>query len=356
MHVGGDVYQAGILIVDDQESNVLLLERLLAGCGFTNVVSTTQSSHAVSLCSEQKTDIVLLDLQMPEPDGFEVMSLLEERIKGQDRLPVLVLTADASSETKRRALSMGASDFVSKPFDVTEVFLRVRNLLQTRSLQSELRRQNSTLEDRVRDRTRALEEAQLEVVERLAHAAEYRDDDTGQHTRRVGLTAARIAQKLGLEENFVEQIWRAAPLHDVGKLGLSDAILLKPGKLTAEEYDAMKHHTRIGAEILGDGRSRLLKLSEEIALTHHERWDGTGYPAGLKGDEIPISGRIVAVADVFDALTHVRPYKSAWPPDRALAEIKRLSGSHFDPDVVAALAELDVDELALQSPSVKLVA
>jgi putative two-component system response regulator len=340
------VYQGRILIVDDQEPNVLLLERLLTGCGFANIMSTTQSARAVPMCAEYDPDILLLDLQMPAPDGFEIMRSLEAQLTGPERLPVLVLTADASPETKRRALSMGASDFVNKPFDVTEVYLRIRNLLHTRYLQKELRRHNVTLEERVRERTRQLEEAQREIVDRLARAAEYRDDNTGEHARRVGRMAGRIAEKLGLEDDFVEQIRRAAPLHDVGKLSLPDAILLKPGKLTWEEFEDMKQHTLVGAEILGRSRSQLLRLSEEIALTHHERWDGTGYPAGLAGEDIPISGRIVAVADVFDALVHDRPYKEAWPASKALAEIQRLSGTHFDPDVVATLADFSLEDLA----------
>jgi putative two-component system response regulator len=345
VNVDQAIYEARIMIVDDQEANVLLLERLLSTSGFTSIVSTTESAHAVALCAEHDPDIVLLDLQMPPPDGFEVLRLLEERITGPERLPVLILTADPSSERRRRALAMGASDFLSKPFDTTEALLRIRNLLLTHMLQRELRRQNASLEQRVLTRTRQLDEARIEVIERLARAAEYRDDSTGLHTRRVGRTAALIAQQLGLAEDLVERIRRAAPLHDVGKIGIPDAILLKPGKLTRAEFEEMKHHTRIGAEILGQNRSKLMRLSEEIALTHHEHWDGSGYPAGLIGESIPISGRNDAVADVFDALTNIRPYKPAWSLHEALAEIQRLSGTHFDPAVVAAFMSIGHNEL-----------
>jgi putative two-component system response regulator len=334
------VYQARILIVDDQPPNVLLLERLLADAGYTEVASTTDSARALPLCATYDPDLLLLDLQMPDPDGFEIMRQLDARTSGTDKLPVLILTADSTSATKRAALAAGASDFLNKPFDATEAILRIRNLLLTRLLQRELRNQNATLERRVRLRTRQLEEARLEILERLALAAEYRDHHTSDHTRRVGRTAALIARELGLPEELVEQLERAATLHDVGKLGISDTILLKPGKLTPAEYEAMKHHAEIGAEILGHGNSRLLKLSAEIALTHHEHWDGNGYPNGLKGEEIPISGRIVAIADVYDALTQSRPYKDAWAPDRALEEIQQLSGRHFDPTVVDALTGL----------------
>jgi putative two-component system response regulator len=333
--------RARVVIVDDQEANVLLLERLLELSGFVNFVATTDSKQAVALCAEEEPDIVLLDLQMPPPDGFEVMEQLAPWTRDHARVPILVLTADATPETKLRALAAGASDFVSKPFDATEVVLRIKNLLTTRLLQRELRDHNALLEERVGERTRDLEEARLEILERLALAAEFRDDATGEHTQRVGLASGLVASELGLPSDTVELIRRAAPLHDVGKVGVSDAILLKPGKLTPVEFEAMKLHTTIGGEILGGSRSRLLQVAEEIALTHHERWDGSGYPSGLGGESIPITGRIVAVVDVFDALTHERPYKRAWPVERALAEIRTSSGEHFDPRVVEAFTALD---------------
>lgn len=351
----GLIKQARILIVDDHAPNVMLLEGLLAASEFTNVVATTDSSQVLSLCAEQEPDIVLLDLQMPAPDGFEVMRQLESWTQGPTRLPILVLTADGTRETKTAALSAGASDFLTKPLDATEVILRVSNLITTRLLQLEQRDQNHLLEKRVRERTLELEEARLEVVERLALAAEYRDDDTGEHTRRVGRLSALLAERLGLPAETVELIRRAAPLHDVGKIAVSDTILLKPEKLTPEEFEAMKVHTKIGGEILGQSQSDLLQMSEEIALSHHEWWDGSGYPSGLKGEEIPFSGRIVAVADVFDALTHRRPYKEAWPVERALAEISRLGGRQFDSQVVATLACL-ADELLSEWPAELLVA
>ncbi len=323
----------------------MLLERLLGRSGFTNVVSTTDSGSAVVLCAEHDPDIVLLDLQMPAPDGFEVMRQLEPLVNGPVRLPVVVLTADESAETRRRALARGASDFLSKPLDTTEVVLRIRNLLLTRVLQRELQRRNESLEQRVRDRTRELEEARVEIIERLALAAEYRDDATHEHTRRVGRVSALIARQLGHDDDYVELIRRAAPLHDLGKLGVSDAILLKPGPLTPPEYEAMMAHVGIGTKILRGSRSKVLQLGEEIVRTHHERWDGTGYLSGTQGEDIPLSGRIVAVADVFDALVHERPYKHAWPAERALEEIVRLSGRHFDPRIVDAFVALGLETL-----------
>lgn len=334
------IVESRVLVVDDQQENVMLLEHVLELSGFTNIHGTTDSGNVLALCVSEQPDLVLLDLQMPPPDGFEVMQQLEPWTRGSTRMPILVLTADSTREARTRALSSGASDFLNKPLDTTEVVLRVRNLLLTRLLARELHEQNLLLERRVRERTRELEEARLEAVERLALAAEYRDDSTGEHAKRVGRLAARIARRLDLAEETIELLQLAAPLHDVGKVAVPDAILAKPGPLTPDELEAMKVHPLVGGEILGRSRSKLLRLSEEIALTHHEWWDGSGYPSGLKGEEIPLPGRIVAVADVFDTLTHRRPWKPAWPVERALEEIDRLRGRQFDPQAVDALLGL----------------
>jgi putative two-component system response regulator len=335
---------AKILIVDDQEQNVLLLEHLLEQAGYTNLKSTTDSSQVVGLCSAMSPDLILLDLHMPDPDGFEVMRLLSPWIEGR-WFPILVLTADITPEAKAKALSNGARDFVTKPFDRAEVLLRIRNMLEVRFLQLELRKQNLVLEQRVYERTKALDEARFEMLDRLALAAEFRDDDTRQHTQRVGRTSALIARVLGMDEERVELIRLAAPLHDIGKIGVSDLILQKPGKLTAEEFELMKDHVTIGTSVLSGSRSPILQLAAKIALSHHEWWDGTGYPSGLSGAETPIVGRIVAVADVFDALTHNRPYKRAWAVDAALEELYTLSGQQFDPLVIEAFERLDHEKL-----------
>jgi putative two-component system response regulator len=329
-----DLTSSRILIVDDQEANVRLIEFILDSAGFQHLTHTTDSRRVLELCSAFLPDILLLDLQMPHLDGYAVMAQLSRELPLQEYLPVLVLTADITTEAKQRALASGANDFLSKPLDTTEVILRIKNLLRTRWLQAELRQHNETLEAKVLERTRQLAEAQHEILDRLAIAAEYRDDDTGQHTKRVGKLAAIIASGLGQSENQIEVLRLAATLHDVGKIGVPDRVLMKPDKLTAEEFEIIKSHTNIGAEILGKSRFSILQMAREIAVSHHERWDGTGYPQGLKGEQIPLSGRLVAVADVFDALTHERPYKKAWPLEKAIAEIKAQSGRQFDPHLV----------------------
>ena len=336
---------ARILIVDDQPSNVALLESLLERWGYDNVIATTDSADVVRLCHEAEPDLVLLDLHMPDPDGFEILERLEHLTAGPTRLPVLVLTADMASAARNRALSLGARDFVSKPFDPIEVQHRVANLLEMRRLQVDLLGQNESLAARVRERTRDLEEARFEVLDRLALAAEYRDDDTQEHARRIGRTSGLIADRLGLTPELRELLERAAPLHDIGKIGIPDSILLKPARLTTEEFEVIKRHAQIGAELLADSRSPLLQLAQEIALTHHERWDGTGYPSGLARDLIPLAGRIVSVADVYDALTHTRPYKQAWPIEQAVQEISDGSARQFDPAAVEAFQTLDHDAL-----------
>ena len=329
---------ARILIVDDEAANVELLRRVLDRAGFRKVDSTTDPCEAVSLYVQTRPDLILLDLHMPHMDGLAVMDRLNQIIEAS-YLPILMLTGDLSPEARREALSRGAKDFVNKPFNPDEVLLRIRTLLETRFLYLQIQSQNQMLEAKVRERTRELESAQIEIIERLARAAEFRDDNTGQHTERVGHMAALLARELGLTDAQVSLIRRAAPLHDVGKIGIPDAILLKLGNLTPAEFELVKTHTTIGARILSGSRFALLRLAEEIAFSHHERWDGAGY-AGLAGDQIPLAGRIVTVADVFDALTQKRPYKPAWPVEEAVAEVDRQRGRQFDPAIVDAFLRI----------------
>jgi putative two-component system response regulator len=333
------IKSARVLIVDDDPGNVRVLERTLQHGGYSRIQSTTDSRQARELYVKFRPDLILLDLHMPDLDGFEVMQQLAE-VAETTYLPILVLTGDLAPEVKQRALSIGAKDFLHKPFDATEVLLRIKTLLETRFLYLQIQAQNHLLEAKVRERTRALEEAQIEIIERLAVAAEFRDDSTGQHTRRVGQTSALIAQQLGWSDMQVNLMRRAAPLHDVGKIGIPDYILLKMGRLTREEFAVIKTHTAIGARILSGSRFPLLRMAEQIAMTHHERWDGEGYTHGMRGDGIPLVGRIVAVADVFDALTQQRPYKPAWPLKDAVAEVERQRRFQFDPCVAEAFLRI----------------
>lgn len=331
---------AKILVIDDQEQNIRLLTRILEKDGYEHVRWTTNAAEALPIYTEFNPDLVLLDVHMREKDGFQV---LEEIVahNGRSHVPVLMITADDSADVKRRALALGAKDFVGKPFDSAEVLLRIRNLLETQFLYQRLRDQNADLERKVAERTQELEQSQLEVLERLAAAVEFRDDDTGNHTKRVAEVSARLAQSIGLETTTIELIRRAAPLHDIGKVGIPDSILLKAGPLTAEEFEMMKMHTVIGSRMLSKGRSELVRFSQRIARSHHEWWDGSGYPDRVSGQSIPLEARIVAVADFLDALTHERPYRPAWGIDETLAEIRRRSGSHFDPTIIKALTEID---------------
>lgn len=328
-----------VLVADDLPENVRLIQAVLRRSGYTNVHATTDSRSVMSMYTALNPDIVLLDLHMPGVDGLTVMRELHAANVGKTFLPIVILTGDLSPEAKRAALDAGAADFVAKPFDPTEVLLRVRNLLSTRRLHLQLANENLTLEQRVKERTDALAASRLEVLERLAMATERRDDITGEHTRRVGQLAAEIAEVLGESAETVERIRRAAPLHDIGKIAIPDSILHKPGALTADEAAVMRTHTTIGASILAGGDNALVIAAERIAMSHHERYDGLGYPNRLAGEEIPLEGRICAVADFFDALTHDRPYRLAVPREFVLLDIERAAGTQFDPRVAKAIRE-----------------
>ena len=331
--------RARILVVDDQPDNVLLLQRILAS-RYPNVHGTTEPGTVLDTIKKFKPDLVLLDLHMPGVSGFEILQHLRASDTADELIPVVVLTADSTTEARNRALELGASDFLTKPLDRQEVLLRVRNTLQVRMLHLDLQDQNRSLEARVQERTRALEDASVDSVERLALAAEFRDDVTGQHTRRVGDLAAGIAWALGWDQERVDMLRRAAPLHDLGKIAVPDSVLLKPARLSPQEFEIIKGHAVIGARILGGSNSALLRLAESIAVSHHERWDGAGYPSQVAGEAIPLVGRVVAIADVYDSLTHERVYKRAWTHAEAVAEIQSQSGRQFDPTLVDAFLKL----------------
>jgi putative two-component system response regulator len=327
---------ARILAADDDPSALRVLDRILGRGGFAEVLTTTDGMRVEALFLEHRPDLVLLDLHLGAIEAPEVIRRLRAHIAPEDHVPILVLSGDLSDESRLAVLAEGAADFISKPYSAAEVMLRVRNHLRTRLLHTAVREQNRTLEARVRERTEALERTAGEVMERLARAAELRDDDTGLHTRRVAGLAGDLATAMGLPDDQVSALRLAATLHDIGRIGIPDSVLLKPGRLTPEEWEVMKTHTVIGARILAEGSSEVLRLAEHIARSHHERWDGGGYPMGLAGTEIPLPARIVALADVYDALTSDRPYRPAWAVPRVLDEIRSGRGTHFDPAVVDA--------------------
>jgi len=334
--ISAQLMNARILAVDDEPINLKLLEKILNGQGYTNVTLIDDSREVLAQYSMQRPDLILLDINMPYMDGFDVLSQLKAL---NDPLlpPIVILTAQHGRDYLMRALEEGVSDYIGKPFDRVELLMRVRNQLDLHLAHRLMYDQKNTLEELVRARTEDLRKTQLEVVRRLGRAAEYRDNETGLHIIRMSQFSSLLASRLGWDEASCELMLHASPMHDIGKIGIPDNILLKPGKLDPQEWEIMRTHTTIGATILEGSSSVLLEMAREIALSHHEKWDGSGYPVGLKGEAIPQAGRIVAVADVFDALTSERPYKNAWTVDDAISYMKKCSGSHFDPEVIAQL-------------------
>jgi putative two-component system response regulator len=340
---------ACILIVDDEPRNVRVLKRVLAAAGYRRVTAITAPRDAIARFAEIEPDLLLLDLHMPEIDGMAVMERLRAEMPASEYFPILMLSGDDSPQACQQALAMGASDFVAKPFDMPEVLLRIRNLLETRSLHRQVAKHNHELERKVRERTAELDTAQLDTIARLALAAEFRDDETGRHTQRVGALSELLARAMGWSDSDTALLGLAAPLHDVGKIGIPDAILRKSGLLTVGERKTMEGHTTIGARILSGGRSSFIQLAEKVALSHHERWDGQGYPERRVGPAIPSAARIVAVADFFDATVHDRVYRKAWPMDEVFAAIAAMSGSAFDPAVAELCGRPEVQESMIVS-------
>nr|WP_058022340.1 HD domain-containing phosphohydrolase [Pseudohongiella spirulinae] len=322
-----------ILVVDDEQSNLKLIVRLLAHHGYNNVIPLDDSRQVSQIFQQERPDLILLDLNMPHLNGFQVLDQLKA-LNESVLPPVVMLTAQHGRDFILESLSRGARDYISKPFDPSELIMRVQNLLEVHLAHKLLVNQKKTLEEMVANRTRELRETRLQVVQRLGRAAEYRDEETGNHILRMSHTSAFLAEKLGWSADQCELLLHASPMHDIGKIGIPDYILLKPGRLIPDEWEIMKTHAEIGAKLLDGDDSDLMVMAREIAWTHHEKWDGSGYPRALKADQIPVAGRIVAISDVFDALTSERPYKKAWDIERALDYIQESKGLHFDPDLV----------------------
>jgi len=341
------LHDARIMAVDDEPANLKLLQKVLESGGHAAPELVQDPREVLARYAVRRPDLILLDLNMPHLDGYGVLEALAGL--GDPLLPpVVVLTAQSGREHVLRALQLGARDFLSKPFDRLELLMRVRNLLEAQLAHRLLHDQRDTLEALVRARTRELADTRVEILERLARAAEFRDNETGLHTVRMSHFSALLARRLGWSEARAELLRLASPLHDLGKIGIPDAILLKPGPLDPDEWTVMRTHPAIGARILGGGDSELLRLAAEIAGAHHEKWDGSGYPGGLAGEAIPLCARIVAVADVFDALTTARPYKTAWSVEDAVAHLRAQAGRRFDPALVEAFIDALPEVLELR--------
>lgn len=337
-----------VVIVDDNAVNLMLMAALARAATGMEPVCFEDPAKGLAFCLEQGADLVVVDYMMPGMDGHRFIESVRAAA-GLADVPVVMVTAAGQSAVRRRALEIGATDFITKPVDSNEMKLRLRNLLQLRRAQNLLRDRAAHLAEEVRAATEAIVLREREIIMRLARAAEFRDPETGGHIQRMAHYAALIARRLGEPEDYAQALLTAAPMHDVGKLGTPDHILLKGDKLTPDELVVMRRHAEIGGRILCDTDSPLLRLACEIAETHHEKFDGSGYPRGLAGEQIPLGGRIVSVADVFDALNSQRPYKKAWSMEESRAYIEKHSGRHFDPRCVAAFIAGWDDVIAIRA-------
>lgn len=339
-----------ILLVDDEPTNLRVLDAMLTPLGY-ECVSAPDGRAGIAKAKDWNPDCILMDAMMPELDGFEATRYLRQDDLTR-RTPIVMVTALQDVEARVKALEAGADDLLTKPVDKTELRARVQSLVKIKSYQDRLENQQKVLEEAVTRQTKQLrqalqnlQQASLDTIVRLARASEYKDEDTGMHIQRMSHYAAAVARKMGLPDEEADNILYAAPMHDIGKIGIPDSILLKPDRLTETEWDVMKQHTVIGACILEGSGSPLVEYGRIIALTHHERWDGSGYPLGLAGEDIPLIGRITSLSDVFDALVSRRPYKDPISVEETCAMMEAGRGKHFDPKVLDAFLAI-VDEVA----------
>jgi putative two-component system response regulator len=332
--------QATVLVVDDTPSNISVLMEILRGD--YRVLAATSGANALKIArGDPAPDLILLDVMMPEMSGHEVC----QRLKAESStrmIPVIFVTAMNQTEDETQGFALGAVDYITKPVSPPIVKARVKTHLA-------LYDQNRELERLVRERTAELRHTRLEIIKRLGRAGEFRDNETGMHVIRVAHYCRLLGEAVRMNEEDIDLLFHAAPMHDIGKIGIRDNVLLKPGKLDDDEMKIMRQHVPFGAEIIGEHADGLLSMARTIALTHHEKWDGTGYPRGLKGEAIPLVGRITSIADVFDALTSVRPYKKAWPVEDAVTWIQREAGRSFDPELVSKFVALLPQILAIRT-------
>ncbi len=327
---------ATVLVIDDQATSRQILAQIVKSIDATLQIELFESAPtALDRLAQSPADLILTDYKMPGMNGIEFLERARDLPLAQ-YVPIIMITSHEQSEIRYRAQELGATDFLNKPIDHAECRARFRNLLQLQQQRLIIEDRANWLEQKVREATQAIRVREHETLLRLAKAGEYRDEETGNHVVRMAKYSRLIAEELGLSKTECETIELAAPMHDIGKIGIPDHILLKPGKLVAEEFNVMKQHTRIGYEILKDSPSRYLQMGAVIALGHHEKYDGSGYPQGLGGEGIPLPARIVAVADVYDALSSRRCYKPAWSSKDIMQHLNTQSGQHFDPQCVDA--------------------
>ena len=331
--------QAKIMIVDDQKLHYLYLKKTLLDAGYKNIMCVSEPLKVKLAVQDFLPDLMILDLVMPFLDGFQLMHQLH-KYREENYLPILALSEEKGSDTSLRALESGATDVMNKPYETSEMLFRICNMLEMRFLHLASTNQNVALEEKVGERTRELKDSQNEIIRRLAQAAEFRDNETGAHIIRISKYCNLFGKAVDLSEEECEILTMASPLHDIGKIGIPDNILLKPGRFTDEEFEVMKTHAVIGAQLLEGSKSRVIQMAKTIAMTHHERWDGSGYPNGLKGDEIPLVGQICSICDVFDALISKRIYKNAWTLADAAKIIISEKGRQFNPMLVDKFEQL----------------
>ena len=339
--------RANIALIDDNQVNLTLLRHLLARDGNSDTIAFLNPVEGLNHCLNNPVDLVLVDYMMPEMSGIEVI----QRLRADDstrEVPILMITANDEREVRHAALEAGASDFLTKPIDNKELSSRVRNMLKLHAATKREAERANWLAEEVRKATASIAAREQELVYRISRAAEFRDPETGGHIQRMAHYSRLIARQLGLSTAEQDILFAAAPMHDVGKIATPDAILLKPGKLTDAEFEVMRDHARHGYELLAGSDAPILQVGAEIAHTHHEKYDGSGYPRRLMGESIPLFGRIVAVADVFDALTSSRPYKRAWPVNQAKDFLLEGSGKHFDPRCVDAFIAVWDEAMVIQ--------